>query len=153
MDRIDAKILDRLQIEGRATLAEVAQTAGLSATPCQRRIKILEEDGVIRGYRAVVDRAKVGLGVTAFVLIDMVHHTKADTRRFSEAVGQIPEVIGCHALAGNHDFLLEVAVSDLSSYSELMFARLGSLPGVKNIVTCFSLAVVKEQARLPIKPG
>lgn len=152
MDRIDVKILERLQVDGRATLAELADIVGLSATPCQRRIKNLEEEGVIRGYRADLDRAKVGLGVTAFVLIDMMQHTEADTRRFAEAVRAIPEVVSCHALAGNHDFLLEVVIPDLPAYADLMLARLGGLPGVKNIASCFSLAHVKEPDRLPLAP-
>lgn len=150
MDRIDVKILDRLQADGRATLAELAETVGLSATPCQRRIKILEEEGVIRGYRAQLDRAKVGLGVTAFVLIDMLNHTEADTNRFAAAVRAIPEIVSCHALAGNHDFLLEVVIPDLPAYADLMLAHLGGLPGVKNIASSFSLAHVKEPDRLPL---
>src|SRR5207248_3110900 len=121
LDKFDLAILKELQSDGRLTNAELAQRVGLSAAPCWRRVRALEEAGFIRGYRAEIDRHKIGLGVLAFVRLDADKNTGERTREMEEAIRKIPEIVSCHYISGAGTFELQVVSKDLDSFSQ--FAR------------------------------
>ena len=150
IDRIDARILAVLQAEGRISNVELAERVALSPTPCLRRVKRLEEAGAITGYRAELDRKKVGLGVTAFVHINIDKHGPETTRKFLAAVEAIDEVVACHALTGRFDFLLEVVTGTMDEYANVMLDRLGGLPNVSAIQTSFCLRSTKRRHQVPL---
>jgi Lrp/AsnC family leucine-responsive transcriptional regulator len=151
LDRIDLKILDALQKNGRLTNAELADKAGLSLSPCWRRLKRLEESGVIEGYQAVLDRRALGLGATAFVRVDIERHTPAMERRFEDAIADLPEIVSCHVISGEGAFMLIVMTESLESFSNFALNTLMALPGVKDTQTSFSLKEVKKSSYLPLK--
>jgi Lrp/AsnC family leucine-responsive transcriptional regulator len=150
LDKYDWAILNELQKDGRLTNAELAQRVGLSAAPCWRRVRALEESGVIKGYRAEIDRQKVGLDVFAFVRLDAERNRGDVTRQLEEAILKIPEVISCHYISGTGTFELQVVCRDLNAFS--VFARdvLLNLPNVKDLHTSFSLGEVKAAGALPL---
>jgi Lrp/AsnC family leucine-responsive transcriptional regulator len=150
LDSTDLKILDTLQKNARLTNAELAEQVGLSLSPCWRRLKRLEEAGVIEGYRAVLNRKLLGLGVTAFVRIDIERHTPVFERKFEEAIAELPEVISCHVISGEGAFLLVVVCDSLETYSNFALNTLMALPGVKDTQTSFSLKEVKSSSLLPL---
>ena len=150
LDAIDRRILESLQRNGKLANVDLAHEAGLSASPCLRRVKILEERGVIEGYRAVLDRSRVGLGVTVFVGINLERHTDEDATAFSDAIAELPEVVTCHIVSGETDFLLEVVAPDLRAYSELVLTKLLKLPGIKDVRSNISMKTVKSPAPLPL---
>jgi DNA-binding Lrp family transcriptional regulator len=152
MDKFDWAILNELQRNGRLTNAELAQRVGLSAAPCWRRVRALEDSGVIKGYRAEIDRQKVGLDVFAFVRLDAERNRGDVTRQLEEAILKIPEVISCHYISGTGTFELQVVCRDLNAFS--VFARdvLLNLPNVKDLHTSFSLGEVKAAGALPLQP-
>lgn len=151
-DRIDAKLLDEVQRDARLTTAELASRVALSTSPCWRRLKRLEADGVIRGYRAQLAPEGLGWGVTAFVHVLMENHSMALGAKFEDAVQHIPEVIACHNVSGEYDFLLQVVAHDLKSFGEFARSTIRTLPGVKEMNSSFSLREVKGGLVLPI-PG
>jgi Lrp/AsnC family transcriptional regulator, leucine-responsive regulatory protein len=116
LDRVDRRLLEVLQREGRLSNVALAERVHLSPSPCLRRMKALEEDGVIEGYRAVLDREAVGLGLTVFVEVKVEGHSEAVASAVQEAVTAMPEVVSCHIVSGAADFLLEVVVPDLRAY-------------------------------------
>ncbi|MBI3516305.1 MAG: Lrp/AsnC family transcriptional regulator, partial [Proteobacteria bacterium] len=130
LDAIDRKILAELQADARLTNVELADRVGLSPSPCIRRLKRLEADGVIEGYRATIDRAKVGLGLTLYVGVKTERHHDVEAAAFEDAVRALPEVISCHLLSGDIDFLLQIVVPDLAGYERLLMGTLLKLPGV-----------------------
>lgn len=150
LDKFDWAILNELQKDGRLTNAELAQRVGLSAAPCWRRVRALEVAGVIKGYRAEIDRQKVGLDVFAFVRLDAERNRGDVTRQLEEAILKIPEVISCHYISGTGTFELQVVCRDLNAFS--VFARdvLLNLPNVKDLHTSFSLGEVKAAGALPL---
>lgn len=150
LDKFDLAILKHLQADGRLTNAELAQRVGLSPAPCWRRVRALEQAGYITGYRAVLDRRKIGLGVLAFVRLDAERNTGDATRALEEAIRQLPEVISCHYISGAGTFELEVVAPDLDSFSRLALQRLINLPNVKDLHTSFSLGEVKTAGALPL---
>ncbi len=150
LDKFDLAILQHLQADGRLTNAELAQRVGLSPAPCWRRVRALEQAGYITGYRAVLDRRKIGLGVPAFVRLDAERNTGDATRALEEAIRQLPEVISCHYISGAGTFELEVVAPDLDSFSRLALQRLINLPNVKDLHTSFSLGEVKTAGALPL---
>ena len=152
LDKFDWLILNELQRDGRLSNAELATRVGLSAAPCWRRVKALEQAGYIQGYRAVIDRHKVGLDVLAFVRLDAERNRGDITRELEEAIRKIPEVISCHYISGTGTFELEVVARDLDAFS--VFARevLLNLPNVKDLHTSFSLGEVKASGALPLRP-
>ena len=150
LDRYDVAILTELQREGRLSNAELAQRIGLSAAPTWRRVKRLETIGVITGYRAEVDRRRIGLGVMAFVRLDAERNTGVATRELEEAIRQLPEVIACHYISGAGTFELQVMATDLDAFSRFSVETLLNLPHVKDIHTSFSLGEVKSEGALPL---
>lgn len=152
LDSYDLAILQHLQADGRLTNTELAQRVGLSAAPCWRRVKALEKSGYIRGYRADIDRHKVGLGVLAFVRLDAERNVGSITRELEERIRHLPEVISCHYISGSGTFELQVVSRDLDAFSQFARDVLLNLPGVKDLHTSFSLGEVKTLGVLPLKP-
>ncbi|MFN7856479.1 MAG: Lrp/AsnC family transcriptional regulator [Acidovorax sp.] len=150
LDQYDRSILQELQADARLTNAELAQRVGLSAAPCWRRVRALEEAGYIKGYRAEIDRHKIGLGVLAFVRLDADRSTGNLTRAMEEAIRQIPEVVACHYISGTGTFELQVVARDLDSFSQFARDVLLNLPNVKDMHTSFSLGEVKASGALPL---
>jgi Lrp/AsnC family leucine-responsive transcriptional regulator len=150
LDRYDIAILRALQQDARLSNAELATRIGLSAAPTWRRVRWLEEQGFITGYRAEIDRRKIGLGVLAFVRIDADRNTAAATRELEEAIRRIPEVISCHYISGSGTFELQVMATDLDAFSRFALDVLLNLPHVKDLHTSFSLGEVKSGGALPL---
>lgn len=150
LDKFDVLILTELQADARLTNTELAQRVGLSAAPCWRRVRALEEAGYILGYRAEIDRHKIGLGVLAFVRLDANRNTGEVTREMEEAIRKIPEIVSCHYISGAGTFELQVVTRDLDSFSQFARQVLINLPNVKDIHTSFSLGEVKASSRLPL---
>jgi Lrp/AsnC family leucine-responsive transcriptional regulator len=151
LDAFDLKILAVLQNQGRLSNVELADRIGLSPSPCLRRVKRLEAEGAIEGYSARINRAKVGLGVTVFVAVGLGRHREEEAERFRAAVLKLPQVVSCHAISGEADFLLEIVVADLNQYSELVLKRLRRIPGVKDLHSSFALETMKPSSSLPLQ--
>jgi Lrp/AsnC family transcriptional regulator, leucine-responsive regulatory protein len=150
LDRYDIAILRELQRDARLSNTELAARIGLSAAPTWRRVKWLEEQRYIIGYRAELDRRKVGLGVLAFVRVDADRNTAATTRALEDAIRKLPEVIACHYISGSGTFELQVMATDLDAFSRFSLDTLLNLPNVKDLHTSFSLGEVKASAALPL---
>ena len=150
LDRYDVAILGELQREARLTNAELAARIGLSAAPTWRRVKWLEEQGYITGYRAEIDRRRIGLGVLAFVRVDAERNNAEATRVLEDRIRALPEVISCHYISGSGTFELQVMATDLDAYSRWSMDTLFRLPNVKDLHTSFSLGEVKAGAALPL---
>ncbi|HEV2675628.1 MAG TPA: Lrp/AsnC family transcriptional regulator, partial [Aliidongia sp.] len=132
---------------------ELAERVGMSASPCWRRVKRLEESGVIRGYQAVVDRRAVGLGVLAFVRVLIDTHSHDEAQRFEHDVRELEQVIACYSVAGESDFLLQVVAADLDAYAEFAMTIIRRLPGIKEMHTMFVLKEIKAATAVPIGAG
>jgi Lrp/AsnC family transcriptional regulator, leucine-responsive regulatory protein len=150
LDATDRRILGALQRNGRLPNVELADQVGLSPSPCLRRVKRLEQDGVIAGYRAVLDRQKLGIGMTVFVELKVDQHSDRTAAAISKALNAAPEIISAHIVSGSADFLLEVAVADLAHYERLMFETLLKLPNVADVRSNFALRTVKAPGPLPV---
>lgn len=150
LDKFDVAILGELQRDARLTNAELAHRVGLSAAPCWRRVRALEQSGFILGYRAEIDRRKIGLGVLAFVRLDADRNTGGMTLAMEEAIRKIPEVVSCHYISGTGTFELQVVARDLDSFSKFARDVLLHLPNVKDMHTSFSLGEVKAAGALPL---
>ncbi len=151
LDKFDIAILEELQQDGRLTNTELATRVGLSAAPCWRRVRALEESGYIKGYHAEIDRRKIGLGVLAFVRLDADRVTSEAMKVLEEAIRKLPEVIACHYISGTGTFELQVIAQDLDSFSRFAMLSLITLPHVKVMHTSFSLGEVKASSALPLK--
>ncbi|MBO9515825.1 MAG: Lrp/AsnC family transcriptional regulator [Variovorax sp.] len=150
LDETDRQILAALQQNARLTTGELAQMTGLSQSPCWRRIRRLEESGLIDGYHARLDRRSLGYGVVAFVSISIDFQNEARSAEFVEAVRAIPEVVMFHGITGSADFLLMVVARDLDAYSAILQSRLHRLPGVRHVQTSFSLQEFKRFDDVPV---
>jgi Lrp/AsnC family leucine-responsive transcriptional regulator len=146
----DIRILRALQADGRLTNQELAERVGMATSPCWRRVRKLEEGGFIRGYQANVDRRKVGLGVLAFVRVQIDAHSHDEAQRFEEEVGQLEEVVACYSVAGEADFLLQVVAADLDTYADFAMTVIRRLPRIKEMNTMFVLKEIKIASALPI---
>ncbi|MPW20475.1 MULTISPECIES: Lrp/AsnC family transcriptional regulator [Paraburkholderia] len=150
LDRVDAEIVQRLQMDGRLSNTKLAEELHLSDASCWRRLRRLEEQGVIQGYEAIVNRRKVGCGVVAFVQIVCTQHGDEVTAAFERAILACPQVLACHNTTGEADFLLQVVARDLDDYSRFVERVLRKLPGVSSIRSNLSLRELKETHQLPI---
>src|SRR3954464_7117687 len=150
LDKFDLHILEELQADARLTNTELAQRVGLSAAPCWRRVRALEQAGYIKGYHAEIDRQRIGLGVLAFVRLDADRNTGERTREMEEAIRKIPEIVSCHYISGAGTFELQVVSSDLDSFSQFARKVLINLPNVKDLHTSFSLGEVKASSAWPL---
>ena len=150
LDKFDVAILRELQADGRLTNTELAQRVGLSAAPCWRRVRALEEAGYIKGYHAEIDRHKIGLGVLAFVRVDAERITAEKTKEMEDAIRKVPEIVSCHYISGTGTFELQVVAKDLDTFSAFARKVLIGLPNVKELHTSFSLGEVKASRDLPL---
>ena len=150
LDAIDLRLLDALQRDARLSNAELASRIGLSAAPTWRRVKWLEQNGYITGYRAEIDRRRIGLGVLAFVRVDAERNNAEATQALEDAIRQLPEVLSCHYISGAGTFELQVLATDLDAYSRWAHSTLFRLPNVKDLHTSFSLGEVKAGGELPL---
>ena len=151
LDSTDRRMLEIVQREGRISNAALAERLHLSPSPCLRRLRALESEGVISGYRATLDRSKLGLGLTVFVELKVDGHSDRTAAAISEAVTAAPEVVAAHIVSGSADFLLEVVVADLAAYERLMFETLLRLPNVADVRSNFALRTVKPAGPLPLQ--
>ncbi|QQS13758.1 MAG: Lrp/AsnC family transcriptional regulator [Rhodospirillales bacterium] len=149
LDDIDHRILDQLQRDGRLSNADLADRVGLSASPCWRRVKALEESGVVRGYTALVDAKAVGLSVNVFVSVSLTTQVESALQRFEKAVRQRPEVMECYLMTGDSDYLLRVVVPDLEAYERFVM-DFTKIPGIAQIRSSFALRPVKQGTALPL---
>ncbi|WP_296660746.1 Lrp/AsnC family transcriptional regulator [Paraburkholderia sp.] len=149
-DKLDRAILGALQKDGRMPNARLAETVGLSETPCARRLKRLEQDGYIERYRAVLSRRALGYGVFAFVLVRFAVHDRALADRFEREVCAIERILSCHNVSGTADYILQIVASDLDDYGTFMRDQLRSLPGVTSVESSLSLREVKADGGLPL---
>jgi Lrp/AsnC family leucine-responsive transcriptional regulator len=150
LDSIDRRMLEILQREGRISNAALAERLHLSPSPCLRRLRALEHDGVIAGYQAVLDRPRLGLGLTVFVELKVDGHSDRTAAEISKALTAAPEVISAHIVSGAADFRLEVVVADLAAYEHLLFETLLKLPHVSDVRSEFALRAVKAAGPLPV---
>ncbi|AMO74593.1 MULTISPECIES: Lrp/AsnC family transcriptional regulator [Pseudomonas] len=151
LDAYDHRILAALQRDGRLSNVQLAEAIGLSPSPCLRRVRLLEEAGVIRRYGADLDRDQIGLGLTVFVGIKVERHHEEQAEAFRRAVVDLPEVISVHLVSGEADFLLQVVVPDLRAYEHFLTGTLLKLPGVSDIRSNFAISTLKESAPLPLQ--
>lgn len=150
LDAIDRRILDALQRDARLTNVQLADKVGLSPSPCLRRVRLLEKAGVIGGYHAALDRSGLGLGLTVFVGVKVERHHEESAAEFREAMQALREVVSCHLVSGEADFLLQVVVPDLAGYERFLLETLLKLPGVSDIRSNFAIQTVKAQGPLPL---
>jgi Lrp/AsnC family leucine-responsive transcriptional regulator len=149
-DRFDARILSALQRDGRLSVVELADSIGLSPTPCARRIKALESNGVIEGYAAQLNPARIGLEVLAIVQVKLTEHTDETVARFEKEIAVLDEVTNCYAMTGSYDFILEVYGRDLESLSNVVLKKLIRIPNVRDLHSSVVLATVKRSTRIPL---
>jgi Lrp/AsnC family leucine-responsive transcriptional regulator len=150
MDRYDARILAALQRDGRIPVVELAESIGLSPTPCARRIKTLESTGAIEGYSAVLNPARVGLGVLAIVQVKLTEHTDETVARFEREILLMDEVTRCFAITGSYDFILEVYGEDLEALSSVVLKKLIRVPNVRDMQSSVVLDTIKRTTRIPL---
>ncbi|MXN48684.1 winged helix-turn-helix transcriptional regulator [Shinella kummerowiae] len=149
MDEKDQQIVAALQDNGRLTNQELSERVNLSPSPCLRRVRLLEESGVIKGYTAVVDEATYGLPITAFVRIRLERHTQAAVAAFERKVRDIDAIIDCYVMTGDADYLLRVLVESLQDYESFVRTRLHMIEGIASIDTSFAYGTVKRATRFP----
>ena len=144
LDEIDRKIIAALQAEGRLPIVDLADKVGLSATPCQRRVKRLEEEGFITRYAALVSPAALGFGLQALVEVTLDDHSEKTVEAFEAAIRARPEVVACYAVTGDMDFLLHIFAPDLANFSDFALKALLRMPGVKGSRSSFIMQAVKS---------
>lgn len=150
IDRIDRAMLAALQQDGRMPVAKLAERVGLSETPCARRLKRLETEGFIDGYRAVLSRRALELGVVAFAQVRFSVHDRALSDRFEREIQGIPRIVSCHNISGTADYLLQIIARDLDEYGVFMRDVLRTLPGVTAVESMLSLREVKRDSGVPM---
>ncbi len=153
MDAKDWQIVRELQSDGRLTNLELADRVNLSPSPCLRRVRLLEEAGVITGYSANVDPRACGLRVTAFVRITLQRHEREVVARFEKHIRAIDEILDCYLLTGEADYLLRVMLPDLDAYEAFVRNRLHGIPGVASVTTSFAYGTVKSSRVFPLPAG
>lgn len=150
IDEIDRKIIAAIQRDGKITTQELAVQVGLSPSPCARRVRLLEQSGIIKGYTAVIDQKKAGLPINAFASIKLERQREEDLDRFAQAVTRWPEVLDCYLMTGQRDYLMRIVVSDLEAYERFLKEKLTRLNGIASIETSFALDQVKRAEALPL---
>lgn len=149
LDAIDWKILKELQADGRMTNVELASRVGISAPPCLRRVRALEEMGIIRGYRALVAADKLGYAVTVYAMVHLASQAEADLNAFVARVRDWPEIRECHTVSGDFDFVMKCVAPDLASFQTFV-SELVATPNVRNVRTVLTLAQVKDEPIVPM---
>jgi DNA-binding Lrp family transcriptional regulator len=150
LSKTDIKILQQLQQDARITNQHLADEIGLSASPTWRKVRKLEEDEVIQGYRAVLNRKKIGLNVMVFVRVTIDSHSEAEARKFEQEVMALDNVVSCYSIGGDADFLLQVVAADMDAYAEFAMSVIRRLPGIKEMQSMFVLKEIKGLATWPL---
>jgi len=150
LDRIDRKLLAELQAEGRVTNVDLASRVGLTAPPCLRRVRALEEEGVIRGYHADLDPSKLGFAITVFAMVSLRSQAEEDLRAFEDHIRGLPEVRECHMLNGEIDFILKIVSHDLQSFQEFLTSKLTPAPNVASVKTSLTIRTAKNEPGVPL---
>jgi Lrp/AsnC family leucine-responsive transcriptional regulator len=150
LDAIDRRIVAALQSDGRLSNVELADKVGLSPSPCPRRVRRLEQEGYIEGYRAALRREQVGLGFTVFLGVKIDGHANDRALAFERSIAEMPEVIACHLVSGEADYLLEVVTTDLAAYQRFLVGKLLNLPIVREVRSNISIQAIKAAAPLPL---
>ena len=150
LDRIDRKLLAELQAEGRVTNVDLASRVGLTAPPCLRRVRALEEEGVIRGYHADLDPSKLGFAITVFAMVSLRSQAEEDLRAFEDHIKGLPEVRECHMLNGEIDFILKIVSHDLQSFQEFLTSKLTPAPNVASVKTSLTIRTAKNKPGVPL---
>jgi Lrp/AsnC family leucine-responsive transcriptional regulator len=151
LDRQDLTLLAELQRDSRQTVQQLAAAAGLSSTPCWKRVKEMEASGIIRGYTALVDREKVGLTLCVLAEVNLTRHNEDDVRRFEKAVAEAPQIVSCYATTGQADYVIKVLVPDIKSYEAFLHETAFKLPGVTHVRSSVVLKEVKAETALPLE--
>ena len=152
MDTIDRQIIAELQAEGRLTVTALAQRVNLSVAPCHRRLRELEQAGVIRGYRAVIDPATIGLGFEVLVQVTMDREDAATIEKFERSLAKVPAVRHAERLFGDPDYLLRVSTADIAAYQSLRDEKLATLPGVQRLTSTIVMKRVVDERPFPVSP-
>lgn len=150
LDEIDRRLLAELQAEGRITNVELAQRVGLTAPPCLRRVRSLEEEGIIRGYHADLDASRLGFTITVFALVSLRSQAEEALRAFEEHMKGLPEVRECHMLNGEIDFILKIVSRDLQSFQEFLTSKLTPAPNVDSVKTSLTIRTSKNLPGVPL---
>lgn len=154
MDRIDTRIVAHLQEDGRLSITELAARVGLTPTPCARRVQRLEEEGVITGYGARIDAAKVGYPLTVFIFVELERQSHETLRAFETAIRRFEEVVECHLMTGTRDILLKVVAPDLRAFDRFLEEHLVHVPGIRATRSSFSLrTMVQRNVLVPVGDG
>ena len=151
LDGIDRRLLAELHKDGRVTNVDLATKVGLTAPPCLRRMRALEQSGIIRSYHADVDAASLGYTITVFAMVSLKSQAEEDLRRFEEHVAALPDVRECHMLNGEIDFILKIVSRDLQSFQELLTSQLTSAPNVSSVKTSLTIRTTKDEPGVPIE--
>jgi Lrp/AsnC family transcriptional regulator len=150
LDRIDRQILALLQADASQPIQQIAEQVGLSVNPCWRRIRQMESAGVIQGRVAVINPEKVGLGLTVYVRVKTREHSADWARRLNEVIAAMPEILECHRIGGDVDYLLKVVVADMAGYDRTYKELIGRLPALADVSALFSMERLKSATALPI---
>lgn len=150
LDAIDRKILEILQTNSNITNAQLAQEIGLSPAPTLERVKKLETAAVIKSYHAVIDTASVGMGVSTFVMVSLKGHNKENIEKFMKAIRKIDEVVECHHVTGQADFILKIVASDIPAYQNLMLEKVSNIEVVDNMQSMVILSTFKDSKVVPL---
>lgn len=150
LDGIDQRILSQLQGNARLSNVDLADAVGLSPSPCLRRVRALEEEGVIKGYAALIDQEAVGLPVSVFVMVSLERQIEHALDQFEDRIRALPEVMECYLMTGDSDYLLRVVTRDLRAYEAFLMTHLTKFPGVSSIKSSFALKQVVYRTALPI---
>jgi DNA-binding Lrp family transcriptional regulator len=150
LDDIDRRLLAELQDEGRVTNVELANRVGLTAPPCLRRVRSLEEAGVIKGYHADLDASKLGFAITVFAMVSLKSQAESSLREFEDHMKSLPEVRECHMLNGEIDFILKIVSPDLQSFQEFLTSKLTPAPNVDSVKTSLTIRTAKQEPGVPL---
>ncbi|MGN6375961.1 MAG: Lrp/AsnC family transcriptional regulator [Sphingomonas sp.] len=153
LDRIDRQILALLQEDGRMTNVDLAEQVGLTAPPCLRRVRALEEAGAIRGYHAELDAAVLGYPITVFAMVSLKSQAERDLAEFERHVATIPEIRECHMLNGEIDFILKIVATDLKAFQEILTTHLTPAPNVASVKTSLTIRTSKQMPGIPVTPA
>jgi DNA-binding Lrp family transcriptional regulator len=151
LDAIDRRLLAELQDEGRVTNVDLAARVGLTAPPCLRRVRGLEDSGVIRGYHADLDGVKLGFAITVFAMVSLKSQAEEALRQFEDHMRALPEVRECHMLNGEIDFILKIVSKDLQSFQEFLTSRLTPAPNVGSVKTSLTIRTAKHLPGVPLE--
>ncbi|MFT2112066.1 Lrp/AsnC family transcriptional regulator [Marinomonas sp. 2405UD68-3] len=148
--KTDVEILSNLQLDARITNQTLADHVGLSASPCWRKVRQFEEDGIIQSYRTVLNRRKIGLGVMVFIKVTIDSHNEEEAKKFEKEVHDLEAVVACYSIGGDADFLLQVVSQDLDSYADFAMSVIRRLPSIKEMQSLFVLKEIKPFSAFPL---